>query len=140
MRKVTLIRTLPVLLSLLLCGGVLMAQSARKSADTRASMLEAPQTDVAKQARAAKLQMAQEATLMQKDAIKALIVEMKANASNRSYDMDAAVRQLRKSPDVIYPFNHYDPTFPIVLLTGNKEIDDAALANAKRTWRAAQND
>lgn len=138
MRKVTLIRTLPVLLSLLLCGGVLMAQSARKSGQAQASMLEAPRQLAKEQARAAKIETAQAAKVETKASIKALVIEMKSNATNRAYKMDDAVRRLRKSPYVIYPFDHYDPSFPVVFRTGDKVKDDAAYARAKRAWRAAQ--
>ena len=139
MRKVTLIRTLPVLLSLLLAGGMLMAQNARKSVEIPVSLLEAPRQDQsAVDARAAKLEAARAAKMAKAVDVKALVKELKANAGNRAYDQEATFQQIRQSPLFMYPFKHYDPDFPIVIRTGDQAVDNAAYNAAKRAWRAAQ--
>jgi hypothetical protein len=67
-----------------------------------------------------------------------LTQEMKANQHNASYDMAGAVQKLRNSSYVMYPFDHYDPDFPIVFRTGDAAQDQQNYDQAKAAWKAAQ--
>jgi hypothetical protein len=63
---------------------------------------------------------------------------MKANANNASYDMTASLKKLKSSPEVMYPFSKFDPTFPLVLRTGDAQSDKLAYNKAKQNWLNAQ--
>lgn len=65
----------------------------------------------------------------------ALKEEMDANVNNPSYDMDHSFKLFSTSPLVIYPFDHYDPAFPLVIRTGDKEQDARNYNLAKAEWK-----
>jgi len=64
-------------------------------------------------------------TLTTADKAEIVAAQMRANQDNPSYDMEAALRQLKRY--ALYPLAHFDPNFPIVARTGNKEADRQAL-------------
>ena len=66
----------------------------------------------------------------------AVAAQMKANQGNPNFDMDAALKSLKRY--AIYPLDHYDPTFPIVARTGDKEADRLAVEQLKAQLKNQQ--
>ncbi|MDX2248195.1 MAG: hypothetical protein SF052_15530 [Bacteroidia bacterium] len=66
--------------------------------------------------------------------LRALKAEMDANYPNPGYDMARSFQLFSGSSLVIYPFKSFDPDFPLVIRTGDKNKDALNYNAAKAEW------
>ncbi|WNJ18918.1 hypothetical protein [Pontibacter sp. G13] len=64
------------------------------------------------------------------------VAQMEANQQNPAYDMEGALKVLKKY--TMYPFNHFEPNFPIVLRSVDAAKDEAELQKAMEIWQSKQ--
>ena len=151
MKKTVLFRALPLLaLFGLLCTGAWAQSSAFGKAPSTPQEREEAQLRSYQQIKLSRKAAAESSTqqatktvyatknAQSKEQMADLYAEMKANVSNASYDMSASLKKLKSSSEVMYPLNKFDPTFPLVLRTGDAQSDNLAYNKAKQNWLNAQ--
>lgn len=111
-----------------LSGGSLLAQSSERATEAQTGRVYSYQVTTKAQA--------QTQTVQEKKA-QAILADIQAHQHDAAYDMAAALQKLRKY-GVMYPLPSYDPTFPIIMATGDKVYDKQRMKEAYNAWQKAQ--
>lgn len=110
------------------------AQEKGISTNTKTSLAPAPEKSVQANGKAPKPKSV--SSNMTREATIALYNEITQQANNPAYNRKAALERLYTSPFVNRGLNKLDDTFPIQILTGDKELDRKTYMEMKSTWIA----